>query len=525
MCLNLILVLGLGWLRFAWSIHAVILDTNDVKQKVRDIVDPFDNEQIYGEAEGENALFPLFEIKSLRVIERYKDRFLVELELPDQATTQLAVKNDFYFKGQTAQGLRNFNIAEIKMIDLNVTSDTLTPMAPIMPPAPQPEASEEIIPPPQATEEPVPVEPNGTEPSVPAATEKIHRVKKGDTLWDITQYYLNDPFLWPSVWELNKDHIQNPHLIYPEQEVLLLERLRSSREGIGQWLDGSRSNSLLKNDALSKQFRDKIGLLFDNKSNKKRLQTKLKTSTQTSPEIVKLVESEEFMKLFSEDFYNACGFISPQNLLEGEGQILSTRKAGTTLRLYDRLQINFNQYKTNIGAEFNIFRIGEKVFHPKTKQMLGYLVRIVGKLKITQVSDNSASGEIIKQYDLILENDRVVPYTPIPVPIINGYRRYTDNEISGFIVKRKNDSGVVFKYDIFYIDRGNFTLIQPGDIFHVYPGKANQRNLLAEGVAMVLDVKEQSATVALIKIFDTHIRIGDQVILTHQAEKNNPRVN
>lgn len=40
-----------------------------------------------------------------------------------------------------------------------------------------------------------------------------HVVKKGDTLWDIAEKYVNDPFRYPELAELS--HIQNPDLIYP----------------------------------------------------------------------------------------------------------------------------------------------------------------------------------------------------------------------------------------------------------------------------------------------------------------------
>ena len=50
---------------------------------------------------------------------------------------------------------------------------------------------------------------------------KTHTVKRGDTLWDIAKLYLTDPFLWPEVYRLNTDIIEDPHWIYPG-EVLKL---------------------------------------------------------------------------------------------------------------------------------------------------------------------------------------------------------------------------------------------------------------------------------------------------------------
>ena len=48
-----------------------------------------------------------------------------------------------------------------------------------------------------------------------------HEVVKGDTLWDISAALLDDPWLWPEIWQANPN-IENPHLIFPGDTITLV---------------------------------------------------------------------------------------------------------------------------------------------------------------------------------------------------------------------------------------------------------------------------------------------------------------
>ena len=57
----------------------------------------------------------------------------------------------------------------------------------------------------------------------PSRETLVHVVEAGETLWSISAKsdVYDDPYLWPVIYKFNRDQIQDPARIYPQQRLLI----------------------------------------------------------------------------------------------------------------------------------------------------------------------------------------------------------------------------------------------------------------------------------------------------------------
>lgn len=205
-------------------------------------------------------------------------------------------------------------------------------------------------------------------PAIKEGAPERYVVQKGDTLWNISGRYLKEPWRWPELWKMNQEQIRNPHLIFPGDTIVL-----------------DRSNG----DA--------------------RLQLVQLETTKLQPKV--RVERSERDALPSiapsviEPFLSKPLVVSADEL-ESAPRIVATAESRVTLGAGDRA---FAQGITkDKGDQWQIFRRGDPLIDPETKEVLGYEATYLGEARVSKHGDVS-TVEITRSVQEIYRDDRLLP--------------------------------------------------------------------------------------------------------------------
>jgi hypothetical protein len=291
-----------------------------------------------------------------------------------------------------------------------------------------------------------------------------YTVKKGDTLWDITEDNLEDPFLWPKVWKENP-FIANPDLIFPGQ------RLR-----IPLYL-GQEQIELVP---VEEEVLEKVIV--------KEVIVKKVPRLEEKP--IPVPPKEPFIA--REDLIAAGGYIGDD--LAKLGQLATTPTGRTVIGIFDDAYLELNGgAPAEVGRKFYTIRPLGKIKHPVTGDYMGKLLIITGVVEVIGEEAGYIKSKVIKSYDVMQVGDSLDEYYPIdPLPMI----RVMNPSVHGMVVGSRYLKFLSAQFDYVYLDMGSSNGIVPGNVFALTSGEHPNRPI-AE--IQVISTKEKTSTALVIK--------------------------
>lgn len=333
-------------------------------------------------------------------------------------------------------------------------------------------------------------------------SEKTHTVKKGDTLWDISEEFLKDPFQWPEIWDKNRQ-IKNPHLIYPGQVITL----RPASEKKVEEAAAPAQPVPVKTEEAKKTMEAAKEPVKETAPTKsiEAAKTEEKIASTTQPPAAPVTPTYYYPGR------EGTGFISTESAAFS-GIIIDSRENKVMLSLDDIVFINIGA-DTGVkkGDRYSIYKEAVPVYHPtEKKKLVGQRIDILGILEIVKPSEKVSEARIVAAYDVISKGDRLTKAEKVPDKV--EVKRGTAS-VDGLIVGSSTGSLEMATGQIVFLDKGKKAGVEVGNtlLVSLVEKVTDGYTIPAEDVGrlLVLSVQDEMST-ALVLHSDKSFHAGDK---------------
>jgi LysM repeat protein len=248
-------------------------------------------------------------------------------------------------------------------------------------------------------------------------------VKPGDTLWEIANHFLLDPWQWPEIWIVN-DQVRNPHLIYPGDVLRLTEVDGRPRLGlVGSDLErvSPRIRELPLDSAIPTIPIDAIRDFLRGP----RLVTP--EELKTAPYLLSFVDA---------------------HIIGGEGMLIYVRKL-----------------PPQEPWSYALVRPGKVYKDPDDGSVIGYEAVPIGEAELKEPGE-PATVLLSRTYREALVGDRLLPVEPDAFQA-DFYPHAPDHAIGGRIIAAFDGISQISQYQIVAINRGSQHGLEAGHVLQI----------------------------------------------------------
>ncbi len=248
-------------------------------------------------------------------------------------------------------------------------------------------------------------------------------VVEGDTLWDISARFLQDPWRWPDVWHVNPQ-IANPHLIYPGDTIVMT------------YVNGQPQLSLLRGTTV-----------------------KLSPRVRSTPvdSAIPAIPVDAIKPFLTKPY------VMDKAALDGAPYVVAFDDehiiGSNDIKAYVR-SISSDQHRS-----FDVVRPGKAYKDADSGEILGYEALYVGASQLTRTGD-PATVILTKMEMETVDGDRLLPIAE-DIPVTTFHPAPPEASVSGSIIDVLNGVSQIGQYHVVVLDRGAVDGLKPGHVLAV----------------------------------------------------------
>ncbi|HVH69117.1 MAG TPA: LysM peptidoglycan-binding domain-containing protein [Gemmatimonadales bacterium] len=346
--------------------------------------------------------------------------------------------------------------------------------------------------------------------AAPAASGQLpatHVVTAGETLWSIAQLYYSDPLLWPEIYRLNTALIDDPHWIYPGEELNLSQQAPSvaaapetTTVAVVPPPAGDTVHAQPAPDTIAAVAPDTTALLDtaqvteapapppEPTESYTTIFDRRRGATQEVRDVLRAYVNQPYHPLRRGEFY-AAGFLT-----EGEklpyGRVLGNTSVAAIPRLTERsTATTFDQIAVQPLRNAS-YHVGDSLLIVRLDRDIsgwGDVVVPLGVARVTELQRRQVLADVIMQFGRIHDGHLALPLEPFKDP---GQVRPTpvDQGLEGVVIAERDLHVVTSLQQIVFINRGRVEGVTPGDVFEVYRPATGVPGSSSEQVQVTLEV-------------------------------------
>jgi hypothetical protein len=307
----------------------------------------------------------------------------------------------------------------------------------------------------------------------PRQEERVHVVRPGETLWDIARAYLDDPFLWPEIFRLNADVVEDPARIYPAERLVI--------PGAG--------------------YADEPGFAQE------------QAPADDGPR-VRFAERAERPAVLRGDFYRAS-FVAPEGEVPLVGRIMEPEYGSVInadmppqVNLYDRVYVRVDPSVVEVGDRLHFLYEGRQIDRSRR------VYQPTGVGTVAALDGETATVVVVGMYDRVQMGDVAIPMEAFPV---RGTARpaAVRADLQGRILAFQEARPLQRTESILFLDIGRNAGVAVGDEFEAYepPQERGWGTRPEQSIArmQVVRVTEGTASVRVTEMEQPRIIVGQSV--------------
>jgi hypothetical protein len=304
-------------------------------------------------------------------------------------------------------------------------------------------------------------------------------VKKGDTLWDISGTFLEQPWYWPKIWDINPQ-VKDPHWIYPGDVLSLVYVMEN----------GVKQPRLV--------LTERAPIKVDATLNGVALTPKIRSEkNQAAIPAIPLEKISAFLnksRVVDIETLNTAPYViagDNKHIISGAGDKVFVRGDFTA-----------------DDSAFGVFRAGITYIDPETKEVLGLQAMDIGTGRVSAIDADIATFIVNETTEEIRINDRLLPSEEKKV-ISTFYPKSPNVEIKGEIINVDGGVSQVGSLDIVAINVGERDDLEVGDVLAVAQSGEVVRDRVKDELIRLPDVRA-----GLIIVFRTFEKMSFGLVVT-----------